>query len=282
VSQKIESAGLLGDTTARSYAARLQRFHAFAEPELRRAIASLELLPGLRVLDAGCGTGEALAWFHELAGNEGIVLGMDLSAAHISVAQANAPASVAIVQGDLLKAPLRSATFDLIWCVNTVNHFREPHVAVAAMKLLLRPGGRLVIGQSSFLPDMYFAWDYRLERLTTEAVRQYYRDRYSLEERDTAAARATVGLMRRAGLREIEAKTFVIERTAPLAPADREYLSGLLLQNISRDRLRPYLSAADHEELKRLCDPSREEFALLRPDFHFLQTFTLVVATVVG
>jgi SAM-dependent methyltransferase len=280
VSERIERVGLLGDTAARSYTAKLQRFHAFAEPELRSAIASLGLRSGMRVLDAGCGTGGALTWFHELTGHEGIVLGIDLAAAHISVARANAAPSVLIVQGDLLKPPLRSANFDLIWCVNTLNHFRDPDAAVAAMKLLSRRGGRLAIGQSSFVPDMYFAWDDRLERLTTEAVRQYYRDRYALEERDTAAARATVGLMKRAGLREIETRTFVIERTSPLASADREYLTELLLQNISGDRLRPYLSTTDHEELKRLCDPSREEFALLRADFHFLQTFTLVVATI--
>ena len=52
--------GLLGDTTARDYSRKLQLFNSFAEPELRRAIASLGLKQGMHVLDAGCGTGEAL------------------------------------------------------------------------------------------------------------------------------------------------------------------------------------------------------------------------------
>jgi SAM-dependent methyltransferase len=274
----IENVGLLGDTAARSYASKLHRFYAFAEPELRRAIASLQLQPRVRVLDAGCGTGESLAWFSDVVGDEGVVSGIDLAGAHTSVARACAPPRCHVVQGDLLRAPFRSASFDLVWCVNTINHFRDPAAAVAAMKSLLHQGGRLAIGQSSFLPDMYFAWDYRLERLTTEAVRQYYRDRYSLGERDTTAARAVVGVMRKAGLRELEARTIVIERTSPLSLADHEYLAHLLFKNISRDRLKPYLAAADHEELKRLCDPVHAQFALRRPDFHFLQTFTLVVA----
>src|SRR5271163_3378460 len=54
--------GLLGDTAQRDYALKLRLFNAFAESELRQAIDSLALRPGMRVLDAGCGTGEALAW----------------------------------------------------------------------------------------------------------------------------------------------------------------------------------------------------------------------------
>ena len=57
---------------------------------------------------------------------------------------------------------------------------------------LLRPGARLALGQSSLVPDMYFAWDSRLERLTNEAVRQYYRDRYGLSEVDLRAIKTLV------------------------------------------------------------------------------------------
>ena len=67
---------------------------------------------------------------------------------------------------------------------------------------------------------MVFAWDSRLERLTNEAVRRYYRDRYSLEERDLADVRALVGLLRSTGLRRVTARTFVIERMTPLRPED--------------------------------------------------------------
>ena len=56
------SAGLLGDTIARDYSRKLQLFNTFAEPELRQAVASVGLKQGMRVLDAGCGTGEALRW----------------------------------------------------------------------------------------------------------------------------------------------------------------------------------------------------------------------------
>ena len=46
------------------------------------------------------------------------------------------------------------------------------------------------------------------------------------------------------------------------------------------DRLRPYLSGEDYDELTALCDPVRSAYALRRADFHFLQTFTLAIGEV--
>ena len=129
---------------------------------------------------------------------------------------------------------------------------------------------------------MFFAWDARLEHLTTAAVHRYYRDRYQLEECDLSGTRGLVGLLRRAGLRNVAARTFVIERVSPLAPADEAYLLGAIFRDTWGERLRAYLSAEDFSELRRLCDPVHASFALRRPDFHFLQTFTLVVGEAPG
>jgi len=268
--------GLLGDTSARDYSRKLQLFNAFAEPELRRAIGSLALRPGWCVLDAGCGTGEALHWLHQAVAPDGTVVGIDLATAHVAWARANAPAGVSVLQGDVRQPPLAPGSFDLIWSVNSINHLRDPLSGVRTLATLLRPAGRIAVGQSSLLPDMFFAWDARLERLTTEAVHRYYRDRYRLAERDLTDARGLVGLLQRAALRNVSARTVVIERVAPLGPADESYLREAIFRGTWGERLRPYLAAADFEELSALCDPAHPAYALRRADFHFLQTFTLV------
>lgn len=270
--------GLLGDTSARDYSHKLRLFNTFIEPELREAIATLDLQPGMRVLDAGCGTGEALRWLSDAVGSLGTVVGIDLAAAHISAARANARGRMLVVQGDLQHPPLAPRSFDLIWSVNTINHLREPLAGVEVLAGLLCPGGRIAIGQSSLLPEMFFAWDARLERLTTEAVRRYYRDRYGLTERDLTDTRAIMGLLRRAPLRNVRVRTFMIERVSPLNPADEAYLVEAIFRDSWGERLRPYLSGEDYEELAALCDPGDPAFALRRTDFHFLQTFTLAVA----
>ena len=270
--------GLLGDTAARDYTRKLRLFNAFAAPELRQAIASLALKPGMRVLDAGCGTGEALGWLAAEVAPGGAVVGMDLATSHVRAARGMASEDTALVlQANLREAPLLPASFDLAWSVNVINHLRSPSAGIDALGSLLRPGGRVALGQSSLLPDMYFAWDSRLERLVNEAVRQYYRDRYQLDERDLTAVRAIVGLLRKAGLPDVRARTFMIERIAPLRPEDEDYLLEAIFRDTWGSRLQPYLTKNDYEELMRLCDPLHPDFALRRPDFHFLQSFTLVV-----
>jgi SAM-dependent methyltransferase len=270
--------GRLGDTAERDYSLKLQLFNALAEPELREAIMALRLERGMRVLDAGCGTGATLAWLAGAVAPDGLAVGIDLSASHLRTARVALPQDVMLVQADLQRTPLAAASFDLVWSVNTINHLRDPLEGVQVFTRLLRPGGRVALGQSSFLPDMYFAWDSRLERVTNEAVRQYYRDRYGLDERDLAAIRRLVGWLRQTGLRNVTARTLMIERVSPLGPADEAYLVGAIFDQTWGERLRPYLSPDDYDELARLCDPQHPQFALRRPDFHFLQTLTLVMA----
>jgi SAM-dependent methyltransferase len=276
----IASPGLLGDTTTRDYSRKLKLFNSFAEPELRRAIASLRLKLGTSILDAGCGAGQALNWLLEAVDSEGLVVGLDLAAAHTASARLNASSQTIVVQGDLLKTPFACASFDLVWSVNAVNHLRDPLVGVQKLASLLRPGGRIALGQSSLLPDMYFAWDSRLERMTNEAVRQYYRERYGLSERDLTEIRSVVGLLYRAKLHNVTVQTFMIERVFPLRPTDEAYLLEVIFRDTWGERLRPYLSREDFDELARLCDPRHAQFALRRPDFHFLQSFTLATGAI--
>ena len=270
--------GRLGDTPRRDYALKLRLFNAMAEPELRETISTLCLEPGMRVLDAGCGTGETLGWLAGAVAPDGLAVGIDLSANHLRMARTALSHDVMLVQADLQSSPLAAASFDLVWSVNTINHLHDPLQSVEGLAALLRPGGQIALGQSSFLPDMYFAWDSRLERLTNEAVRQYYRDRYSLHEHDLVTIRSLVGWLRRAGLRNVRPRTLMIERVSPLGPADEAYLLGAIFRDTWGERLQPYLSRDDYEELTRLCDPGHPQFALRRPDFHFLQTLTLVMA----
>jgi len=274
------SAGLLGDSVSRDYSRKLVHFNAFAEPELRGLIAGAGLKPGMRILDAGCGTGEALPWLLDEVRPSGSVIGLDLSTAHVQAARRYTSTHIEVLQGDLLAAPVAAESIDFIWCVNAINHLRDPAHGAEQLAALLRPGGRIALGQSSLLPDMVFAWDSRLERVTNEAVRRYYRDRYSLNERDLKSVRALLGILRAANLQNVTVRTIMIERVSPVNQATESYLRETTFRDTWGERLRPYLSAEDYAELVRLCDPEHEQFALRRPDFHFLQSFTLVMGGV--
>ena len=188
----------MGDTIARDYSDKLSKFNAFAQPELRGLIRGLDLDSGMHVLDAGCGTGEALNWLLSEVSPSGRVVGVDLAAAHVAAARKQAAPGIQILQANLFDHLFEPASFDLVWCVNTINHLADPVAGVTHLATLLRAGGRVAIGQSSFLPDMYFAWDARLEGAVNDAVRRYYRDRYELDDHDLKAVRALVGILRKA------------------------------------------------------------------------------------
>ena len=72
----------------------------------------------------------------------------------------------------------------------------------------------------------------------------------------------------------------MIERTSPLQPADEAYLLEAIFRDTWGERLRPYLPAADYAALIGYCDPKDPRFALRRPDFHLLQSFTLATGNV--
>jgi SAM-dependent methyltransferase len=234
----------------------------------------------MRVLDAGCGTGETLMLLHRAMDKEGLVVGVDLAAAHTRAARAIASQEVLVIQADLQCLPLLPHVFDLIWSVNTINHLRDTQAALQGLLVLLRPGGRIAVGQSSLLPEMYFAWDSQLERVTMEAVRHYYRHRYSLSEQELAGTRALLGWIRNSGLKDVSVQTTVIERMHPLDAASEAYILEAIFRGTWGERLRPFLAPKDYNELAVLCDPAQPGFALRRNDFHFLQTLTMVSGTV--
>ena len=264
----------LGDAADRSYATKLDRFSRFAEPELRRAIDDLGIRAGDRILDAGCGVGLVTRWLGERVGKSGTVIGLDLSMPHLRVAM-NA-SGAGFVQGDLAGPCLNDASVDLIWCCNTLNHLARPVDALIRLRATLRRGASLALAQSSFLPEMYFAWDARVEDQVRQACYRYYREKYGLSAAETAGTRRLVGMMLEAGYASVATRTYVIERVQPLSERDQEYFSGAVFEGYWGPKLKPYLAGDDWLALQSWCNPASSAYCLDRADFHHIQTLTVV------
>ena len=114
-------------------------------PVERRMYRSLLPAPSngrrLRVLDAGAGTGVLSAY---LAAHADVV-SADLSAASLAVLRTR-QASVAPVQADLARLPLRPGSFDAVVSNVVFPHLPDELVVRALLELhdVLRPGGTLV------------------------------------------------------------------------------------------------------------------------------------------
>ena len=103
---------------------------------------------GKRVLDVGCGTGRHAYLSARFGARE--VVAVDLSGA-VEAARTNLAAleNVHVVQGDLLRLPLRRADqgggFDLIYSIGVLHHLPDPHAGFRALLPYLRPGGTIAV-----------------------------------------------------------------------------------------------------------------------------------------
>jgi demethylmenaquinone methyltransferase/2-methoxy-6-polyprenyl-1,4-benzoquinol methylase len=107
----------------------------------RRATVRAVVRPGDRVLDAACGTGD----LGVLAAKEGAsVTGVDFSEPMLERARRKAP-QLEWVRGDLLALPFADETFDAATVGFGVRNVADLAQAVAELRRVLRPGGRLAI-----------------------------------------------------------------------------------------------------------------------------------------
>jgi SAM-dependent methyltransferase len=110
----------------------------------RRRIISVELerlpLPaGARLLDAGCGSGRTL---EQLRGY-GQVCGIELSPDAAGLARGRGDFDVRI--GRLEELPWAPATFDLITCLDVIEHTPDDRLTLRELRRVCKPGGWLLV-----------------------------------------------------------------------------------------------------------------------------------------
>jgi ubiquinone/menaquinone biosynthesis C-methylase UbiE len=110
--------------------------------ELAAIQAATGSLPGLRLIDVGCGTGR---FTRALADDAESVIGVDRDPAMLSVAVRRLP-DVPLVQADINQLPFPAATFDIAVAVCVLEFTSDPAVVVAELARIVRPGGQIVIG----------------------------------------------------------------------------------------------------------------------------------------
>src|SRR6516164_7585111 len=103
---------------------------------------------GKRLLDVGCGDG-ALA--SELARRGAIVTGLDEDAAAIAAARRrSALPSTLVLVGRAERLPFENATFDRVVAVGVLCFVQHAEQVIAEIARVLRPGGRLAIGELGY------------------------------------------------------------------------------------------------------------------------------------
>lgn len=205
--------------------------------------------PGAAILDVGCGTGVVARRFARAC--TGRIVGLDATPAMLDVARAAAAREGLAVEwreGTAERLPF-GPEFDLVTCQFALMFFADRGKALAEMRRVLRPGGRLAL--SVFQPldrhPFYLALDRAIQgRLGASGVGEIF------ALGDAGALAAAVGA---AGFREVSVEPASMDARFPDP-------GGFLAGEIEVDTAAiPSMQALGPETRRALVEALREEMA---------------------
>jgi SAM-dependent methyltransferase len=132
---------------------------------LHAALGKLTLPPGAQILDAGCGSGRTM---DDLAAY-GEVHGFDLNPLGVEHARGRGHADVRVSR--LEEMPWDDDSFDLVTCLDVVEHTPDDVVSFRELLRVTRPGGHLVVT----VPAYQFLWS--SHDVANQHHRRYHRRR---------------------------------------------------------------------------------------------------------
>lgn len=119
-------------------------------------IDQLVSLPGKRVLDVGCGGG---LLSEGMARRGATVTGIDMGEAPLAVAQLHAQQQN--IEVEYLKIPVevlatqRGEQYDVVTCLEMLEHVPDPTAVIAACAQLVKPGGQLIFSTINRNPKAF-------------------------------------------------------------------------------------------------------------------------------
>ncbi|RMF02717.1 MAG: methyltransferase domain-containing protein [Chloroflexi bacterium] len=109
-----------------------------------RVAEAAHIQAGQRVLDVACGTGVLACAAAERVGAQGEVIGLDINEGMLAVARRKAP-HIEWQSGPAEDLPFENYSFDAVVSQFGLMFFEDRQAALAEMKRVLRPGGRLAV-----------------------------------------------------------------------------------------------------------------------------------------
>jgi demethylmenaquinone methyltransferase / 2-methoxy-6-polyprenyl-1,4-benzoquinol methylase len=176
----------------------------------RRETVKAVVRPGDRVLDACCGTGDLAVASLKAGARE--VVGLDFSPRMLDRARAKQQ-TVTWLEGDVMAMPFADAEFDSATVGFGVRNVAELSAALAELRRVLKPGGRLGILEittpTGVLAPFYRLWFDHVVPLLGRVLKGGSAYTYlPASVRRFPGPEALAGLMREAGFETVSYRTF--------------------------------------------------------------------------
>jgi len=120
------------------------RWTTYIDRTVDETLRRLHVRGGESLLDVGCGSGAMLRRIVDGSPTTRCA-GVDLSAAMIGNARGRLPSSVVLAVADAEHLPFAGNTFDAVVSTSSLHFWPQPVAALAEIRRVLRPGGRVVI-----------------------------------------------------------------------------------------------------------------------------------------
>ena len=120
----------------------------------RRMLVDAAIMPGMRVLDLGCGRGDVAMLVADLVGSEGQVLGVDRDESAVAHARQRAQdagrSNLQFVVADIDTFGSEIAPFDALTTRRTLMYLADPAATLRRIATLLKPGAIVAVQEHDF------------------------------------------------------------------------------------------------------------------------------------
>ncbi len=186
---------------------------------IRAVLDGVALPADCSILDAGCGSGRTLDELRDY----GVAHGLDRSAAAVAAARSRGHD---VSLGTVEEAPYRSASFDLVTCLDVVEHTPDERRTLSELRRICRPGGTLLLT----VPAYQALWSEH------DVANQHYR-RYTTTRLRAVAADCGWELVRDTYFNSILLAPAAAVRLAQRRRPSRQHASDLTLTSRRLDDL---------------------------------------------
>lgn len=250
-------------------------------PEYEAMIRSVDLKPGWRVLDAGCGGGSFLPLLAELVGESGFISAIDLAPENIDQVNTlieNKPLVCPIETrvGNLAHLPYEDDHFDAVWCANITQYLTDEELdqTLAEFRRVVRPGGVVAIKEFDLTSYLFAPFDPTMHWRMNDVARLHIQNMQGSLRVFQLPTR-----LKQSKFMKVDFQSFLSERRQPLRPVEQTYFCSIF-QLLSQAGEQFDLPEQDKNAWQAVGNFESADHVLKHPDFYWRENHIVVVGQV--